>query len=102
MLQARTVGVVLVLCLLQLTGCGVMVGTVIDKTVEVAFYPFQEWVFWGAYKYDNIATGSGAFGNRIKRFRIERIESDRVECELAFDTKVVSADLAHFFLAPIS
>ncbi len=33
---------------------------------------------------------------------IERIESDRVECELAFDTKVVSADLAHFFLDPIS
>ena len=46
--------------------------------------------------------GAGAFGNRMKRFRIERIESDRVECELAFDTKVVSADLAHFFLAPIS
>ncbi len=46
--------------------------------------------------------GAGAFGNRIKRFRIERIESDRVECELAFDTKVVSADLAHLFLQPIS
>lgn len=46
--------------------------------------------------------GAGAFGNRIKRFRIERIESDRVECELAFDTKVVGADLAHFFLQPIS
>ena len=46
--------------------------------------------------------GAGAFGNRIKRFRIEKIESDRIECELAFDTKVVSADLAHFFLDPIS
>lgn len=46
--------------------------------------------------------GAGAFGNRIKRFRIERIESDRIECEIAFDTKVVSADLAHFFLQPIS
>ncbi len=46
--------------------------------------------------------GAGAFGNRIKRFRIERIESDRVECELAFDTKVVGADLAHLFLQPIS
>ncbi len=46
--------------------------------------------------------GAGAFGNRIKRFRMEAIESDRIECELAFDTKVVSADLAHFFLQPIS
>lgn len=46
--------------------------------------------------------GAGAFGNRIKRFRIERIESDRVECELAFDTKVVGDTLAHLFLQPIS
>lgn len=46
--------------------------------------------------------GSGAFGNRIKRFRIERIESDRIECELAFDTAIVADDLAHFFLNPIS
>lgn len=46
--------------------------------------------------------GAGAFGNRIKRFRIERIESDRIECELAFDTNVVADDLAHFFLQPIS
>ncbi len=46
--------------------------------------------------------GAGAFGNRIKRFRIERIESDRIECELAFDTAVIAADLAHFFLQPIA
>ncbi len=46
--------------------------------------------------------GAGAFGNRIKRFRIERIESDRIECELAFDTSIVADDLAHFFLDPIS
>lgn len=46
--------------------------------------------------------GAGAFGNRIKRFRIERIESDRIECELAFDTNIVADDLAHFFLQPIT
>lgn len=46
--------------------------------------------------------GAGAFGNRIKRFRIERIESDRVEGELAFDTQIVGADIAHFFLQPIA
>lgn len=46
--------------------------------------------------------GAGAFGNRIKRFRIERIESDRVEGELAFDTSIVGADLAHFFLQPVA
>ena len=46
--------------------------------------------------------GAGAFGNRIKRFRIERIESDRIECELAFDTAIVGNELAHFFNQPIS
>ena len=46
--------------------------------------------------------GAGAFGNRIKRFRMEPIESDRIECELAFDTVIVGDELAHFFNAPIS
>lgn len=45
--------------------------------------------------------GAGAFANRMKRFRMEELEADRVECELAFDTKMVADDLAHFFNQPI-
>ena len=41
--------------------------------------------------------GAGAEGNRIKRFRIEAIESDRVEIQMAFDQKKVAADLGYFF-----
>lgn len=41
--------------------------------------------------------GSGAFANRIKRFRIEERESDRVEGEMAYDMKVVAPDLGVFF-----
>ena len=41
--------------------------------------------------------GAGSAGNRIKKFRIEPIESDRVECQMAFDTKLVSADLGFFW-----
>lgn len=41
--------------------------------------------------------GAGAEGNRIKRFRIERLESDRVEIQMAFDLKKVAADLGYFF-----
>lgn len=37
--------------------------------------------------------GAGAQGNRIKRFRIEPIESDRIEGEMAFDMKQVGLDL---------
>ncbi len=41
--------------------------------------------------------GAGTEGNRIKRFRMEEIESDRVEIQMAFDQKLVSADLGFFF-----
>ena len=41
--------------------------------------------------------GAGAEGNRIRSFRMEQIKSDRVEIEMAFATKLVSADLGFFF-----
>lgn len=41
--------------------------------------------------------GAGSEGNRIKRFRMEKIESDRVEIQMAFDQKLVAADLGYFF-----
>lgn len=41
--------------------------------------------------------GAGAFGGRIKKFRIEEKASDRVEAEMAYDMKVVAADVAIFF-----
>lgn len=37
--------------------------------------------------------GAGAQGNRIKTFRMEQLESDRVEGEMAYDMKLVGADL---------
>lgn len=37
--------------------------------------------------------GAGAQGNRIKSFRMEQLESDRIEGEMAFDMKQVGLDL---------
>jgi hypothetical protein len=37
--------------------------------------------------------GSSAFGNRVKKFRMEELESDRVEGEMAFDAKLIAPDL---------
>lgn len=37
--------------------------------------------------------GADRFGARIKKFRMENVESERVEGELAFDCKQVAADL---------
>lgn len=45
--------------------------------------------------------GAQANGSRIKRFRQERIESDRVEIQGAWAQKVISADLGVFFNLPI-
>jgi hypothetical protein len=41
--------------------------------------------------------GAGVMGNRIKSFRMEWLESDRVEIEMAFALKLIGADLGYFF-----
>ena len=41
-------------------------------------------------------------GMRVKNFRMEELDSDRIEAEAAFDFKVVASDLAVFFTAVIS
>jgi predicted acylesterase/phospholipase RssA len=38
---------------LFLGGCGASVGTVIELTDDVVFYPFRNWVFLGAFEHDN-------------------------------------------------
>lgn len=47
-------------------------------------------------------TGAGQEGNRIRRFRMENLSSDRVEIEFAFDMKLVSADLGYFFTSAVA
>ena len=46
--------------------------------------------------------GAGSEGGRIKRFRQEQLGSDRVEIEMAFDQKLIAADLGYFFSTPIT
>lgn len=46
--------------------------------------------------------GAGAFGNRIMSFRMEHLKSDRIEGEMAFDMKLVGADLGVLGTAVIS
>lgn len=42
-------------------------------------------------------TGAGPDGNRVKRFRMDALASDRVEIEMALDMKVVASDCGYFF-----
>jgi hypothetical protein len=46
--------------------------------------------------------GAGPDGQRIKRFRMENLAADRIEIEMAFDMKVISADLGAFFNNAVS
>lgn len=46
--------------------------------------------------------GSAGEGMRMKRFRMEQIASDRVEGEMAYDMKVVAADLGYMILNAVS
>jgi len=41
--------------------------------------------------------GAGAYGGRIKRFRMEDIASDRIEGEQAYDMKLIASDLGVFW-----
>jgi hypothetical protein len=47
---------------------------------------------------------SGGIGSTIgtSQFRMEHLKSDRVEAEMAFDNKVIAADLGYFFSAAVA
>lgn len=47
-------------------------------------------------------SGAGPDGQRMKRFRLEQLASDRVEGEMAYDQQVVGADLGCFFQSVVS
>lgn len=46
--------------------------------------------------------GAGPGGNRIKRFRMEHLSSDRVEIEIACDLKLISADMGSFWASVVA
>ena len=43
--------------------------------------------------------GAGDMGVRMKRFYMDELSSWRVENEMAYDMKIISADLGCFFLS---
>lgn len=46
--------------------------------------------------------GSGALGMRMSKFRVDTHRSDRLEIEMAFDQKLVAADLGQFFITAVN
>jgi Phage major capsid protein E len=59
--------------------------------------PSAGYVFtWGGY------LGGNSEGIRIKRFRMDNIAADRVEAEMTYDMKVVSADMGIFAASAVA
>lgn len=46
--------------------------------------------------------GNSSLGTRIRQYRVEPIQSDRVEIDMCMDLKLVGADLGYFFTSVIS
>lgn len=46
--------------------------------------------------------GNGAQGQRVKKYRLENIESDRIEGQMTIGQKVVAADCGAFFTAAVA
>jgi len=46
--------------------------------------------------------GVGATGTRVRRYRIEEKDVDRVEAEMAYDMKIVAADCGSFFATAVA
>lgn len=47
-------------------------------------------------------TGLNSLGIRTKRFRMEKLESERIENTMSFDMKLVAADCGYFFSQTVS
>jgi hypothetical protein len=57
----------------------------------------------GGYLFSwNGLLGAGAMGNRIKRFRMEHLASDRIEAEMAFASEIVAPECGAFFNEVVS
>jgi hypothetical protein len=46
--------------------------------------------------------GAAGAGQRVSRFRMDHLRSDRIELEMSFDQKLVSADLGFFWDAIVA
>lgn len=49
-----------------------------------------------------LSGAAGVDGVQIRRFRLEENDADKLEIQMAFDMKVVAADLGYFFLSAVS
>ena len=54
------------------------------------------------YTFSWTGLGNNNFGDAIKKFRMEHLESDRVEQNSAFDQKLVTANMGMFFSAVVA
>jgi hypothetical protein len=78
---------------------------IIGKVAWVGYVPPSPGLMTPAAGYTFSWTGfmgASAAGTRIKKFRMEHLESDRIEAQMAFAQKLVSSDLGFFWNTIVS
>lgn len=86
-------------------GAADSMGFIADKSMLLVYTPSNPSIMQPSGGYIFAWTGllgGGAAGGRIRRFRMEQIESDRIEGEMAWDMKVVSPDVGVFFASAVA
>ena len=54
------------------------------------------------FNWAGLLGSTGGLGTRVSKFRMEELKSDRIEIEMAFDLKLVAADLGTIFLDAVA
>lgn len=80
-------------------------GFISDKSMLLAYAPPSPSLMTPSagyiFTWDGLL-GAGSYGTRVKRFRMEALEADRIEGEMAFDMKVVSPEMGTYFSSVVS
>lgn len=54
------------------------------------------------FNWSGLLGSTGGLGTRVSKFRMQELKSDRVEIEMAFDLKLVAADLGTLFRTAVA
>jgi hypothetical protein len=81
------------------------IGFIGGKTALLTYAPSSPGLYTPSAGYTFSWTGlmgAGALGTRMKRIRNEDKEATKLEIQMAFDQKLISADLGSFFISAIA
>lgn len=83
-------------------GAADSIGFIGGKNALLVYAPASPGLYVPSAGYTFAWTGAGALGLSMRRIRDDKRKADMLEIEMAFDQKLVSADLGYFFLTVVN